>query len=255
LSPRRSPNRPPGDEAESLSAGVGESVGVRGGVWRALVVVAVVLIFLYVYRASGLWENPESLREAGGARAAVIIFLIVACAWAFALPASAFLLITPLLFPAHLSVPITTAACTAGAGAGYLIARFVGGWWVERRRGGRLRLFLSRHSSFLVVAALRLTPGAPHGLVNYAAGLASVPFARFMLATALAMALKSYVYATAVGGAIKANSLAGAVNAGTILSLLGLAALSVAGHVIIKRRGRRPDANFPSEKSENDAAL
>jgi uncharacterized membrane protein YdjX (TVP38/TMEM64 family) len=248
LSRRRSPSRAQGEGAESPAADVGEGVGLWGGIWRALLVVAVVVLFVYAYRASGLWENPESLREAGSARAAIIIFLIVVCAWAFALPASAFLLITPLLFPVHLSVPITTAACTTGAGAGYLIARFVGGWWVERRRGGRLRQFLSRHSSFLVVAALRLTPGVPHGFVNYAAGLASVPFARFMLATALAMALKSYVYAAAISGAIKANSLAGAVNARTILSLLGLATLSIAGHVIIKLRERRLNANSPGRE-------
>jgi uncharacterized membrane protein YdjX (TVP38/TMEM64 family) len=232
---------------------VAGGMSFRGGLWRALVVVAVVVLFVYAYRVSGLWENPESLRAAGGLRAALIIFLIMVCAWAFALPSSAFLLITPLLFPVHLSVPITTAGCTVGAGAGYLVARFVGGWWVERRRDGRLRQFLSRHSSFLVVAALRLTPGVPHGFVNYAAGLASVPFARFLLATAVAMAVKSYVYAAAISGAVEANTLAGAVNARTILSLLGLAALSIAGHAVVRLREKRTEATSVSSESDRVA--
>lgn len=229
---------------ESVTAREPTGAGLRGGVWRAVLVVAAVVLVVYAYRQSGLWDDPEALRETGGAKAAVIIFLVMACAWACALPASAFLLITPLLFPPHLSVPITTAACTAGAGAGYLVARFVGGWWVERRRGGRLRRFLTRHSSFLVVAALRLTPGVPHGVVNYAAGLAAVPFARFLLATALAMGVKSYVYAEAVRGAVEADSLSDALSARTILSLLGLALLSVAGHAIIVR-ARRPAGGLP----------
>jgi len=243
LSRRRSPDGPHGRaRAEAPAGGPGPGASVWGGLWRALVVVGVVILFLYLYRESGIWENPESLRESGGPRAAALIFLIIACAWAFALPASAFFLITPLLFPPHLSVPITTAGCTVGAGAGYLLARFVGGWWVERRRGGRLRHLLSRHSSFLVVAALRLTPGVPHGLVNYAAGLAAVPPARFLLATAVAVGVKSYVYAAAVGGAVEANTLSGAVNLKTILSLLGLAALSAGGHVFVRLRERRAAA-------------
>jgi uncharacterized membrane protein YdjX (TVP38/TMEM64 family) len=215
-------------------------------VWRGLLVAAVVVIVVYFYRQSGLWEDPDSLRETGGVRAAVIIFLVMTCAWAFALPASAFLLITPLLFPPHISVPITTAGCTAGAAAGYLFARFVGGWWVERRREGRLRKFLSRHSSFLVVAGMRLTPGVPHGFINYAAALAAVPFARFILATALAMGVKSYVYAHAVSGAVRADSLSDALSARTILSLLGLASLSVAGHVLVRLRAGRRGGDSPA---------
>ncbi|HZI18404.1 MAG TPA: VTT domain-containing protein [Pyrinomonadaceae bacterium] len=239
MSPRPSPSRAPLGADEGPATRAGGGLSLRGGLWRSLVVVLVVVLFVYAYRESGLWESPESLRAAGGLRAAVIIFLVMAGAWAFALPVSAFLLITPLLFPVHISVPLTTSACAVGAAAGYALARFVGGWWVERRRGARLRQFLSRHSSFLVVAALRLTPGVPHGLVNYAAGLASVPPARFLVATALAMGVKSYIYAQAVGGAVEANSLAGAVNPRTILSLLGLAALSVGGHLVIRLRERR----------------
>lgn len=202
-------------------------------------VVAVVCIFVYIYRESGIWENPEALREYGGVKAALIIFAVIVCAWAFALPASALLLITPLLFPVHISVPITTAGCTVGAGAGYLVARYVGGWWVERRREGRFRNFLTRHSGFLVMTSLRLMPGVPHGFINYTAGLSSVPFARFVVATAVAMGVKSYVYAAAVSGAVEADSPASAVNAKTILSLVGLAALSIAAHLVIRFRERR----------------
>jgi uncharacterized membrane protein YdjX (TVP38/TMEM64 family) len=221
----------------------------RGGsgrrlLWRLLLTLAVVLLVLWVFRATGLWDSPERLRElGGGGRTAAIIILVMACAWAFALPASAFLLITPLLFPPHVSTLITTAGCTIGAGVGYLVARFVGGWWVERFRDGRLRRLLSRHSSFFVLLGIRLAPGSPHGFINYAAGLASIPFARFVVATCVAMAVKSYVYATAVHSTVGAKSLSEALNTRTLLALFGLASLALAGHLLhnhFARKGLAP---------------
>lgn len=216
--------------------------GKRDFILRLLVTLAVVGVVVVLYRRSGLWDSPESLREMGaGGRAAFAIILVMACAWAFALPASAFLLITPLLFPPHVSTLITTSGCALGAGVGYAVARFVGGWWVERFRDGRLRRFLAHHSSFFVLLGIRLTPGSPHGFINYAAGLASVPFARFVLATTLAMAVKSYVYAQAVHAAVGAKSLMEALTGKTLLALFALALLAVGGHVLRARLLRNDD--------------
>lgn len=206
---------------------------------RLLLTLAVVCAALAVYRWSGLWESPEGLlgRGVGGRTAALIIF-VMAFAWAFALPASMFLLITPLLFPPHVSAVITTTGCVLGAGVGYVVARFVGGPWVERFRDGRLRRFFSRHSSFLVLFGVRLTPGSPHGFINYAAGLAAIPFARFVAATTAAMAIKSYVYAEAVHGTVGADSLADALSARTMLWLFTAALLAFVGHAVARRLGR-----------------
>jgi len=209
------------------------------GLWVSVVVGLVVAGFLV--DISGLGAGPNSW----GYLAAAVIVLVMACAWAFALPASAFLLITPLLFPPHVSVAITTAGCAIGAGLGYLVARFVGGWWVERFRDGRLARFLARHSSFLVLFGIRLAPGGPHGFINYAAGLAAIPYARFVVATTCAFAIKSYVYALAVHNTVGARSLADALSARAMLSLLAVALLALAGHVLRRRHLRieEPDAS------------
>lgn len=218
--------------------------GKKEFLFRLLVTLAVLAVVVALYRWSGLWDAPERLREMeAGGRAAALIILVMACAWAFALPASAFLLITPLLFPPHVSTLITTSGCALGAGIGYGVARFVGGWWVERFRDGRLRRFLARHSSFFVLVGIRIAPGSPHGFINYAAGLASVPFARFLVATTAAMAVKSYVYATAVHSTANADSLSDALSTRTLLSLLALALLALAGHVLgsyLTRKGLAP---------------
>lgn len=206
---------------------------------RLLLTLAVVCFVFAVYRWSGLWEAPERLRELGaGGRAATLIICAMAFAWAFALPASAFLFITPLLFPPHISATITTAGCAVGTGVGYAVARYLGGPWVERFRDGRLRRFFTRHSSFLVLFGIRLTPASPHGFINYAAGLAAIPFARFVIATTAAMAIKSYVYALAVHETIGANSLTDALSAKTMLALFAVALLTLAGHALGRRFAR-----------------
>ena len=211
----------------------------RGRWVRLWVTVAVVAVVFVVYRRSGLWESPERLLQLGvGGRTAALIILAMAFAWAFALPASMFLFITPLLFPPKVSALITTAGCALGTGVGYLVARFVGGPWVERFRDGRLRRFLTRHSSFLVLFGIRLTPSSPHGFINYAAGLAAIPFARFVVATTAAMAIKSYVYAEAVHGTIGAKSLTDALSGKTLLAMFSVAVLALVGHALARRFAR-----------------
>jgi uncharacterized membrane protein YdjX (TVP38/TMEM64 family) len=212
----------------------------RNPAWRLLLVFTFVAAALLIYYKYGLSESPARFREAGveGWMLAGAIILAMALAWALALPASAFFFVTPLLFPPHWSALITTAGCAAGTAAGYAVARFVGGPWVERFRDGRLARFLSRHSSFLVLFGIRLAPGGPHGFINYAAGLTAIPFTRFVTATTCALAIKSYVYALAVHSTVGARSLSDALSARTMLSLLAVALVALAGHVLLRRHLR-----------------
>jgi uncharacterized membrane protein YdjX (TVP38/TMEM64 family) len=205
---------------------------------HTLVGVSLALLLLLLYWWSGLGEmmTPENLAELRvNVWAPALIICAMAASWAFALPASIFLFITPLLFAPHWSALITTAGSALGSGVGYVVARFVGGAWVDRFRDGRLHRFLMRHSSFMVLFAIRLTPSSPHGFINYGAGLARIPFARFVLATTLALALKSYVYAEAVHNTVGAKSLFDALSAKTMLSLTAVATLAIVGHLLHRR--------------------
>ncbi|HKR02011.1 MAG TPA: VTT domain-containing protein [Pyrinomonadaceae bacterium] len=224
--------------ASTAAALPSESVARRERWLRTLAGLGFVLVALLLYWWSGLGRmmTPENLAELRiNVWAPVLIVCAMATAWAFALPASIFLFITPLLFAPHWSALITTVGCALGSGVGYAVARFVGGAWVDRFRGGRLHRFLMRHSSFMVLFAIRLTPSSPHGFINYGAGLARLPFARFILATTLALAIKSYVYAEAVHQTVGAKSLFDALNAKTMLSLSAVAALALVGHLLHRR--------------------
>ncbi len=210
----------------------------RGTAWRAAVAlfVAAVAVALYVNRD---WLQQLAWLQTWGAGAgtALLVVAVAALLLTCGLTASAFLILTPLLFPPHLSALLTTAGFTLGAAGGYAVARFVGGRWAARHHGGRVHRFLTGHASFLALFSLRLAPASPHSLVNYAAGLAHLSFARFMLATAAAMALKSYVYALAVHNAVSAagGEAGDAVGARTLLALLGVALLALAGHFLSRK--------------------
>jgi uncharacterized membrane protein YdjX (TVP38/TMEM64 family) len=225
--------------SQSASTALHPEGGTRRERWlRTFLGVSIVVLLLLLYWWSGLSRmmTPENLAELRvNVWAPVLIICAMAASWAFALPASIFLFITPLLFAPHWSALITTTGCALGSGIGYAVARFVGGAWVDRFRDGRLHRFLMRHSSFMVLFAIRLTPSSPHGFINYGAGLAHIPFFRFVLATTMALAIKSYVYAEAVHHTVGAKSLFDALNAKTMLSLTAVAALALIGHWLHRR--------------------
>ena len=207
----------------------------RAGAWRLAVVLLTVVIALLLYSRAGAWSSPEQLQAGGaGLATALIIILFMMASLTCCVTASHFLILTPLLFPPHWSALITTTGSICGAAGGYLIARYVSSSWAGRFHNGRVHRFLSTHSSFLALFGLRLAP-SPHSFINYAAGLLRLPPARFFVATLAAMAIKSYVYATAVQNTIGAGSAAKAVSAPAMLSLFAVAALAFAGHVLTRR--------------------
>ncbi|MGI9106221.1 MAG: TVP38/TMEM64 family protein [Pyrinomonadaceae bacterium] len=207
----------------------------RARAWRIVVVLLTAAVALLLYRRGAMWSSAEDLQGRGaGFVTAFIIVVVMTASLTCCITASHFLILTPLLFPPHWSALITTTGSVLGAAGGYCIARFVGGAWAERFQDGRVQRFLSAHSSFLALFGLRLAP-SPHSFINYAAGLARIPPARFLAATLAAMSIKSYVYAVAVQNSLGAPSLSNIVSAPGVLSLFAVAALSIIGHILTRR--------------------
>jgi len=212
-------------------------------IWRMLLVLLAVVGAIVLYRQHGAWQTPEQLLAWGaGYGTAVLIVLIIAATLTCGLSASAFLIVTPLLFAPHWSAAITTIGFALGTIGGYTVARLAGAAWVAARfRDRRMHKFLQNHSSFLALFGVRLIPASPHSLINYTAGLAAIPLPRLLGATLAALAIKSYVYALAVHQATRAGATTdAAVGVTTLLSLLAVGALALLGHAI-KRRYFRSD--------------
>ena len=200
---------------------------------RTAIGLTVFAVALALFLASGIREDValERLRELGSdPMTPVLIVLAMTGAWAFALPGSAFFFITPLLFPPAEATAIITLGSMTGTTAGYLAARYVGGPWVDRARSSRWNRFLSRHSTFGMIFTLRIVPGSQHGILNYGAGALAVGFFKFLGATILAIAIKGFLYATAIQQSIGASNIRDALNPETISALLILAALGVSNN-------------------------
>ena len=218
------------------SEGTSENNLRRAHLWRLLLGFVAVAAVIVLLRMNVDWLDAERFLNSGAGRLTpLLIVLTIAVAWAFAIPASAFLIVTPLLYPPLESSMITTCGFALGAACAYGAARYFGSERIERWRDSRVKNFLARHASFLTVFGLHLTPFFPHGLVNYTAGLTRTSFAKFLAATALAMWIKSYLYAELVHRTLGAKSLADVINWRTLLAMLGIAALSFVGHYLRQR--------------------
>lgn len=205
---------------------------------QSIVGIGILAILFVLFMQSGLREqiNADNLRELGANPwTPALIILAMTGAWAFALPASVFFFIAPLLFSAPAATAVICVGSAAGTTMGYIAARYIGGPWVERFREHRVTKFIERHSSFPSLFAIRILPSSPHGFLNYGAGLVKIPLLKFLLATLLAVGIKAYLYATAIANSVGASSIQEALNWQTVTALIALATLALAGHFFQRR--------------------
>lgn len=205
---------------------------------RSIVTLVILVLLFILYMASGLRDHVsvENLRVLGESPwTAALIILAMTGAWTFALPASVFFFITPLLFPPPTATGIICVGSAAGTTMGYVAARYIGGPWVERFRDHRVTRFLKRHSSFASLFAIRIFPSSPHGFLNYGAGLVQIPLLKFLLATLIAIGIKAFLYAVAISGAVGATTLKDALNWQTVSALVVLGVLALGGHILHRR--------------------
>jgi len=205
---------------------------------QSVVIIAAMVILFLAFMKSGLREqvSRENLRALGtNPFAPVLIVVAMTGAWTFALPASIFFFITPLLYPPLVATSIICAGSAAGSGMGYLAAKFGGGPWFRRFDNSKVTKFLSRHSTFSALFTIRVFPSSPHMFINYAAGLLRIPFVKFLSATLLGIGIKAFLYSTAIEGSVGASSIQEALNWQTVSALMALTALGILGHAVQRK--------------------
>ena len=207
----------------------------QAGRIRSVIFFLFLVILLFLFLSSGIREQVtvENLRALGSNQwTAFLIVTAMTGAWTFALPASVFFFITPLLFPPLSATAIICLGSATGTTMGYVAARYIGGPWVERFRDHRVTKFLERHSSFSSLFAIRTFPSSPHGFINYGAGLVKIPLPKFLLATLCGVGIKAFLYATAIGGSVGASSIQEALNWQTVTALSVMSLLAIGGHIV-----------------------
>ncbi|SES31740.1 Uncharacterized membrane protein YdjX, TVP38/TMEM64 family, SNARE-associated domain [Vreelandella subterranea] len=200
--------------------------------WRWVAIGAMLLMVSYVW----MWHPPEVLnlrRWVGEApnHPLVIgsVILIMAVTLGIGLPGGIGLwLIAPFYAPLA-ATPMLIVGSVAGAlGAYYLSTRFGDRWTLSGRAYGVLKQLETR-SDFLTQCALRVLPGFPHAIINFAGGLLRLPLMTFVMAALIGLGMKWAVYASAIYGTLETVEKDKAIGPSVVLPLIALTLLLLAG--------------------------
>lgn len=170
----------------------------------------------------------ESWIAAAGVAGPLLFMILYGLAAVLFLPGSVLTLAGGALFGPVWGTLWNLTGATAGAALAFLVARYLGADWVERRAGARLKRLNDGVAAegCRFVAFVRLVPLFPFNLLNYALGLTRIPFPAYLLATWVFMlpGAVAYTYLGYVGREAVAGS-EGLIQKGLIaLALLAAAA-------------------------------
>lgn len=169
---------------------------------------------------------------------AVVLVLVQVALYTFALPGSSVLwLVAPLFAPAAATLILTAGGCFGALGA-YAFARRSTASAITRLQSGRAFHLLQREGGFLLLSALRLAPGFPHSMLNYAAGTLRLPLAPFVASTAIGFAVKAWLYSRAINAALAAGRPADLLDLQTLWPLAAAVIVALAARIWVGRRDR-----------------
>jgi phospholipase D1/2 len=155
-------------------------------------------------------------------------------------PATPVLILGAAIFGAWWGAFWNWVGITLASVVGYLLARLLGREFVERVGGAKLKRAerLLQRRGFLTLAAIRFLP-LPFSLINAAAAVVGVRFPKFVLASALGMALPIVILTYFSAALLEAATGDRAAIARNMVAVSGSAALLVFLPIAIRRRQRR----------------
>lgn len=176
----------------------------------------------------GLWYGP------------LVLIGLYAAGCVFALPASVFVIAAGVIWGWKLGAAYAIAGGLLGAIAAYFVGGFLGEGLLEKfgsvGRAVRRQVESAGFTSMLIV---RLIPGPPFAVWNYAAGLARMRFRDYALATFLGIIPSHIVFAYCADALVNGTMSEGdALKRLVVVCLLLLALISIP--MVIKRRIRGP---------------
>lgn len=176
--------------------------------------------------------------------AAVVLGMILL--FTFGLPGSLGVwLIAPFQPPLVAALLLVVGSVGGALGAYQFSARLRGDWKPEGFSSRILKL-LSRHGGILTQAALRILPGFPHSVVNFAGGVLGLGLAGFLAAATVGLAIKWGVYASAIHGLVEAVESEEVLDPTTVLPLIVLSGLLLVGALA----KRWIEGHVPADRSD-----
>lgn len=159
----------------------------------------------------------------------VVLILLQAILFTFALAGSFFLWIAAPLYPPAMATFILAAGGTLGGVCAYYFSRRLTDEWVERIENSQTYRILHKQDNFFALFALRVFPAFPHALVNYSSGILNVRLSHFIAAAIIGISIKSYIYSKVIYSATTSASLDELLDISTYGPLILLSAITLLG--------------------------
>ncbi len=157
------------------------------------------------------------------------VVIAMAVLFTFGLPGSlTFWLIAPFQAPV-VSTFLLVLGSVAGAFGAYQFSSRMRGDWEPEGFSSRIVRLLSRQGGLLTQTALRILPGFPHSVVNFAGGVLGLGLGGFLSAAIVGLAVKWGIYASAVYGLVEAVETGEVLDFRTLLPLVVLSVLLLLG--------------------------
>ncbi len=205
----------------------------------ALLLISLAIVFALLALSGSLSQNEVRDRVDAFGPAAPLAFIVLSSLLTVALfPGPILAGACGLLFGTAAGTPIAIVAATLGASLACLLSRTVAGDAIEELGGPRLLALAAwiNRRGFVSVMYARLAPGVPYNLVNYAAGMTTIPVLVFAAATAIATAPRTFAY-VALGGSFGDLGSPTAIAAMALLVTMG-----IGGLIAVRRDLRRERA-------------
>ena len=182
-------NGPEKKESQTL-AGPPETTAKKGGRWRPILLLAVLVAILVLAKVFNVGEKLGALRDwivTLGPWGPIVFLLIYIVAVVAALPGAAITIAAGALFGSVVGVILVNIGATIGASLAFLIGRYfaregVANWLSKSDKFKKLDQLTEEHGD-IMVALTRLVPIFPFNLLNYGFGLTKVPFWTYVFYT------------------------------------------------------------------------
>lgn len=168
----------------------------------------------------------------------LLLILLQAALFTFALAGSFFLWIAAPLYPPAMATFILAAGGTLGGIGAYLFSKNLTDDWVQRIEHSNTYKLLRKQDNFFTLFALRVFPAFPHSFVNYSSGILNVKLSHFIPAAIIGIAIKSYIYCDVIYNATTSASFEDLLDITTYGPLILLSAISLLGVFVKYKLGR-----------------
>ncbi len=225
----------------------------KGGLWKPIALMTVVIAMLIAARQFGLAEYLKDLQpwiESLGPWGPVAFVALYIGASIAAIPGSPLTIAAGVLFGSVWGVVWVSIGSTAAAASCFLIARYLARDAIENnlkdnKQFKKLDSMTAEQGAF-IVAIVRLLPIFPFNLLNYGFGLTKVPFVTYVFWSWICMLPGTILYvvgADAVKQAVARGEIPWALVGVVVVALVVLSLIGAQARKKLKKTEQQAEAN------------